>query len=87
MEEIYERIDFLEINGRSLKPFNNRAIEFSQKHKIPLVGGSDAHTYGEIGCVYTRMDDFNVVEVIDNTSLLHPIIPMLRTRMYKMVGI
>ncbi|MEM3431244.1 MAG: PHP domain-containing protein [Candidatus Micrarchaeia archaeon] len=41
------------INGRCNAKENGKAIEYATKNKIPQIGGSDAHTFREIGSVYT----------------------------------
>ncbi len=43
-------------NGRCNAEENAKSTEYALKHKIPQFGGSDAHTFREIGSVYTFAD-------------------------------
>ncbi|OFW70288.1 MAG: hypothetical protein A2V52_07245 [Actinobacteria bacterium RBG_19FT_COMBO_54_7] len=59
--ELRSRIDAIEgLNG---KPrywgANNRAVIFARELKLPMTAGSDAHTAGHIGLVYTEMGSFD----------------------------
>lgn len=59
-------IDAMEINGRNwLKRFTKKTFSVAKKMKIPLVGGSDAHFYGEIGRVYTEVNASSIQEIFE----------------------
>lgn len=46
----FDKIDFIEvINARASDEKNELAYELALKHNKPMVAGSDAHLYGEIG--------------------------------------
>jgi len=58
--------DFIELNGRCLlKNFNNKILKFSEKYKLPLIGGSDAHYYEEIGQLITEVNAETIDEAIE----------------------
>jgi predicted metal-dependent phosphoesterase TrpH len=46
-------------NGRLNKGLNEKAVELAKKLNKPIVSGSDAHTYGEIGNCYTEFESSN----------------------------
>jgi len=47
-------------NGRYVcRCFEKRAEEFARKRGLPTVGGSDAHTYPELGRVWTEVPEFS----------------------------
>ena len=87
-EKVYfqfkDKIDYLEVNGRSLPPFNNKARKFAEEHGFPLVGGSDAHLPSEIGNVHTIWD--SGTKVVGNGSYT-ALLPLARTKLYKMFHI
>ncbi len=58
--EMREDIDCLEaVNGKPRWPAaNRRAEEFAREHGFPVTGGSDAHRGGDVGRVYTEMEEF-----------------------------
>ncbi len=47
--------DAVEINGHCIRG-NGRAEEAAREHGIPLVGGSDAHSLGDIGSIVTEVE-------------------------------
>ncbi|MDQ3554692.1 MAG: hypothetical protein M3395_09840, partial [Chloroflexota bacterium] len=48
------RVDFVEAhNGRAIGGGNVRAAAFAQRHGLPGVAASDAHTVQELGLAYT----------------------------------
>ena len=57
----FEKADFAieGFNSRcifdSILRSNKKAQEYAKKHKIPMIAGSDAHTYDEIGNAYTEI--------------------------------
>jgi len=57
VESVSKKIDYLEVNGRTLPLFNNKAVEFARIHNIQVIGGSDAHVRWEVGSVYTKFID------------------------------
>lgn len=57
-------IDYIEgYNSRLDEEHNQKAIELAEKYKIPVIAGSDAHVYAEIG---------NCKTIVDNLSSLVP---------------
>lgn len=78
--EFKDQIDYLEVNGRSLPYFNNKARKFAEQERIPLIGGSDAHLPSEIGNTYTIFADGT--KVVGNGSI-KAIYPLIRTKIYK----
>ncbi len=55
LERIKNFIDAVEvINSRCISVrFNQKALEFAQKNKLPIIAGSDSHFSYEIGSAYT----------------------------------
>ncbi|MFH1789424.1 MAG: PHP domain-containing protein [Candidatus Altiarchaeota archaeon] len=82
--EFKDQIDYLEVNGRTLPYFNNKARAFAQEHGIPVIGGSDAHMPWEIGNTYTVFDDGT--KVVGNGSV-KALYPLVRTKIYKIFRI
>lgn len=65
-KEILNRVDYLEINGRS---FNNNVIEIfslAKKHNKELVLGSDSHLPWELGKHYFYTTKFSKEELLEN---------------------
>lgn len=56
--ECRKKIDLFEVfNSRTyFGRYNKQAERFAEKHKIPMVAGSDAHLPREIGNAYTAVD-------------------------------
>ena len=50
----FEGVDALEINGRSSLGDNKKTAEVARQLNIPLIGGSDAHDGKGVGNVYTE---------------------------------
>ena len=44
-------------NGCNMHPYNLKAVKTAQALNLPITGGSDAHTAGEIGSCYTEFRD------------------------------
>jgi predicted metal-dependent phosphoesterase TrpH len=44
-------------NGCNMHPYNVRAVKTAEALNLPITGGSDAHTAGEIGSCYTEFFD------------------------------
>jgi predicted metal-dependent phosphoesterase TrpH len=83
---ISKKIDFIELNARSFTFFNHKAEYFAKKHRIPIIGGSDAHMIFEIGKAITFMKTIKRIEpssVSINTSNLYCFYPLIRTKIYK----
>jgi predicted metal-dependent phosphoesterase TrpH len=61
IDEIADDVDLMEImNSRSPFPMSaNKARAYAQKHRLPGIAGSDAHTVNEIGNAYIELPDFN----------------------------
>lgn len=66
LERIAERVDLVEgFNSRNfLHADNAAAAEWAQRHDVPLVAGSDAHTSDEIGNVRVEMPYFDDAETL-----------------------
>ena len=60
LEELVSQIDVVEVfNARSLLPGDSdKACQFAEKHGLPAVAGSDAHSPREIGKTYVEMPPF-----------------------------
>ena len=90
LKKILNKIDFLELNARTLWFFNKKAEYFAKKHKIPLIAGSDAHMEFEIGKFLTVLKDRKIVPIrtiTKNTSKIYPLYPLVRTKIYKILKI
>lgn len=62
----FQVFDLIEgYNGRCTAEQNGQAIELAQKYGKPIVAGSDAHTYAEIGNNYSTFESIH--------DLLHPL--------------
>jgi PHP family Zn ribbon phosphoesterase len=59
-DSLYPRFDALELNARDLVLLGRdivvRTEGFAQEYHLPVVGGSDAHHYHQLGSVYSRFD-------------------------------
>jgi len=54
----FSMIDFIEgWNSRLDSEANSMAVDLARKHNIPVIGGSDAHVYSEIGLCRTEVAD------------------------------
>jgi hypothetical protein len=54
----FSKIDYIEgYNGRLSIEYNQKAIELANQYKIPIISGSDAHLYNEIGNCFTLVND------------------------------
>ncbi len=54
----FTKIDFIEgYNSRLNLSDNQRAVLLAKKYKIPIIAGSDAHLYSEIGNCKTEMNN------------------------------
>ncbi len=63
----FGKVDFIEgYNSRLDNEKNQKAILLAQKHNIPILAGSDAHLYNEIGCSYTIIKDFDDFTIISH---------------------
>lgn len=80
IREAKGKIDYLEVNGRTLPLFNNQARKFAQKEGIGLIGGSDSHLLREIGNIYTEFNEKTLA--VGNGSYLS-IVQMVETKLYK----
>jgi len=57
-DELLKKIDVIEgYNSRISSKKNLRAQEFAKRNNLPVIGGSDAHFYGEIGAARTIMEN------------------------------
>jgi len=60
LEELAPLVDAIEtFNSRNLSPkFNEDAVHFAQRFRLPGTAGSDAHTADEVGRAVMRLPDF-----------------------------
>ncbi|MFH0897675.1 MAG: PHP domain-containing protein [Candidatus Bathyarchaeota archaeon] len=69
-EEIVKRIHFIEvINSRTREKDNQKALTLASRMGKPMVTGSDAHFYQEIGRVKTSLAPFNSEEELRKNLL------------------
>ena len=90
IKETINKVDFIELNGRSLPLMRKRALLIARIFKKPLIAGSDAHTLGEIGYCYTVFPDWKVnsnARVVVDSGYIHPISRLIKTKMYKTLGV
>ncbi len=58
----FSAFDFIEgYNGRCNEEQNNQAVELAKKNNKPVVTGSDAHTYKEVGNNYTEFENIEAL--------------------------
>lgn len=70
-KDLLKKIDAIEgYNARVDIKKNIHAQEFAKRHKFPVISGSDAHFYGEIGLARTTMEDVLTEDDI-RKSILH----------------
>ena len=56
----FSKIDFIEgYNSRLNEEDNSLALELAKKHNIPVLAGSDAHVYAEIGNCFSEITEFD----------------------------
>ena len=56
-KELLEKVNGVEgFNARSLASWNKKAREIARKNHLPIIAGSDAHFYFEIGRAFTFLD-------------------------------
>lgn len=62
----FSKLDFIEgYNARLSNEDNEKAVQLAKKHNLPIIAGSDAHLYGEIGncsTVVTSLEEFYPVD-------------------------
>ena len=57
-EKIINEVDLVEIlNGRISKILNQKARDLTDKYRLQVIAGSDAHTHLEFGCVRISITD------------------------------
>ena len=60
----FSLIDFIEgYNARLTDADNRKAVELAQKYSIPVIAGSDAHLYAEIGNGKTFVSDLETLQI------------------------
>ncbi|MDR1156113.1 MAG: PHP domain-containing protein [Bacteroidales bacterium] len=60
----FSLVDFIEgFNGRTAEADNRKAVELARKYAIPIVAGSDAHLYAEIGNCKTHVADRETLQI------------------------
>jgi predicted metal-dependent phosphoesterase TrpH len=68
--EIVEQVDAIEVfNARTPSPANEQAFLLAQKTNKPMVAGSDAHFYPEIGRARTLFPPFSDEKELKNAIL------------------
>jgi predicted metal-dependent phosphoesterase TrpH len=55
IEELADRVQAVEVFNSAMyfDYHNKKALNFARKHKLAEIGGSDAHSDGEVGSGYT----------------------------------
>ena len=82
--QIKDKIDYMEINGRSFFIFRKRAIKFAKKNNLKLITGSDAHFKFEIGNCYSTLNNkFQVIKIKPNLGWF--IFPLILTKIKKIL--
>lgn len=83
-KDLFEKIDAIEgYNARTGKNENIQAQKYAKIHKLPIIAGSDAHFYGEIGLAKTIIKDISSEEDIRKSILTHDIyIEGVQTHLY-----
>ncbi len=84
----FDAIDLIEgFNARDFPDNNARAVELAKKHNKPIIAGSDAHLYGEIGngrTAYDSLDDLTrPIEIATQRNLPHHEISSQFIKAYK----
>ena len=65
----FDKIDFIEgFNARVSPEQNRKAVELAQRYGKPMLSGSDAHLYGEIGNAYTEVADLRDLVPVKHTT-------------------
>ena len=63
-EDMLEHVDAIEaINSRNSEEQNQRAFKLAEEKGLPVVAGSDAHSYFEIGNAYTVVEGENLEDM------------------------
>ena len=63
----FSLIDFIEAyNSRLDLELNLKAIELAKKYNKPVLAGSDAHCYNEIGNSYSEIDDIKLFSAVSH---------------------
>lgn len=84
------KIDFFELNARSLSHFNKKTKRLSFTCKKNLLASSDAHMCFEIGNFYTILKNIETMKVESKKAYMpffYPFFPLVRTKIYKMIGV
>ena len=69
-KELVNKMDAIEgYNARTNISKNIKAQEFAREHRLPIVAGSDAHFYGEIGLAKTIMQEASTEEDVRKSIL------------------
>ncbi len=91
IEKLYKNLDGIEVfNARCVfESCNIKALEFALEKKMFMTGGSDAHTYGEIGSAGVAVKDIEDIrkgktEIFGNAS---GFFKLVKTNIYKSFGI
>jgi predicted metal-dependent phosphoesterase TrpH len=60
----FSLVDFIEgFNGRTGEADNRKAVELARRYAIPIVAGSDAHLYAEIGNCTTHVAGLDTLQI------------------------
>ncbi|WP_281280697.1 PHP domain-containing protein [Natronomonas salsuginis] len=69
--DLLSHIDLIEVvNGRCKSVQNERAGELGDENDVPIIGGSDAHMYWEVGQIRTVLSNEASDSNYDKTALL-----------------
>ncbi|MDE0470388.1 MAG: PHP domain-containing protein [Ekhidna sp.] len=80
----FKKIDFIEgYNGRLEETKNEKAIKLARKHDIPILSGSDAHTYKEVARCWTIVEDLVSLKPITNNHAYSGLFPILLSQYIK----
>ena len=85
----FSKIDFIEvINARVNKEKNERALALAKKYNKPILAGSDAHRYNEIGNAYIFVESKDLLNaqptlVKSSTIMDQTISQLIKARKYK----
>ena len=69
----FSLVDYIEAYNARLAPMENeKALQLAQKHGIPVLAGSDAHLYAEIGHGITEVDSLETFHVVSASCQYTP---------------
>ena len=69
----FSLVDYIEAYNARLAPMENeKALQLAQKHGIPVLAGSDAHLYAEIGHGITEVDSLETFHLVSASCQYTP---------------